>query len=249
MNPISQAINTVIDHTSGIYRRFNSAIIVAAGSGTRASTTSTKQMVKLNGKPLIAHTVSAFEACKFINEIVLVIKSDERPLYEAMAHKYEWKKPLTLVTGGATRQASVLEGFKAISDRSEYVYIHDGARCLITEEMIAAVGHKACLTGAAFAACRPHDTVKKQDASGVTSTIDRDQLWLAQTPQVFMTEMYRAAAYRGLQQNLTVTDDAQLIEAAGFAVTPVDCGTQNIKVTHPCDFAIAEAILAYRYKA
>ena len=152
-----------------------------------------------------------------------------------------------IVPGGETRQLSVLEGFKKISDKSDYVYIHDGARCLVTEEMIAKVGHAACFHGAAFAAHKAHETVKIAEQDKL-STADRNKVWLAQTPQVFQTELYRASAYTALKNCLEATDDAMLAEAAGFAVMPVDCGNQNIKITHPCDFAIAEAILHYRSK-
>lgn len=247
MSKISSALNKITDLTSGIYRKFNSAIIVAAGSGTRAADSSgtTKQMVSLMGIPVIVRTVSEFEKCKFINEIIIVAKEDEVRRYEAFRAKYGWKKVTSIVKGGSSRSESVLEGFKKISDKSDFVYIHDGARCLVTEKMIADVGHAACMHGAAFAATKATDTVRVSE-NGELRSLDRDSVWLAQTPQVFMTEMYRASAYYALQNGVTATDDVMLAEYAGFKPVPVNCGTQNIKITHPCDFSIAEAIINYR---
>ena len=111
--------------------------------------------------------------------------------------------------------------------------------------MIKNVGHAACINGAAIAAQKATDTVKVIDGKKL-STIDRNNVWLAQTPQVFMTEMYRAAVYTAKTNGTVATDDASLVEALGFEVVPVDCGKENMKITSPCDFAIAEAILKFR---
>ena len=241
----STAINGVLDRLGGFRSKFNSAIILAGGSGTRAGGITTKQLTPLLGIPVIVRTVNVFESCKFINEIIIVAKADEVHLYKEFAITYGWKKVREVVVGGNSRQKSVLNGFKRISDKSQYVYIHDGARCLITEEMIADVGHAAAVHGAAIAAQRATDTVKIKNGRSLT-TPDRETVWLAQTPQVFKTEMYRAAAYSAIKNKTSVTDDASLCEALGFEVVPVDCTSQNIKITTPYDFAIAEAILNYR---
>ena len=246
MSKLSAFLTKVTDHVALIDKKFNSAIIVAAGSGTRAKTGDvTKQMMPLLGMPVIARTVSVFENCGFIQEIILVARREELALYDDLQVRYGWHKVTAVVPGGETRQQSVLAGFKRISDRSQFVYIHDGARCLVTEAMIAAVGHRACLDGAAIAASRATDTVKCEE-NGKLATVDRRTVWLAQTPQVFMTELYRAAAYQALKNDVQVTDDASLAEAAGFTVTPVDCGDMNLKITKPVDFLLAEAILKYR---
>ncbi len=241
----SSVLTGIADRIGGIYVKFNSAIILAGGSSSRIGGTVTKQMTEVCSMPVIARTVSVFEKCKFINEIIIVAKKNEIPLYDDMKKTYRWKKVVSVVTGGSTRQESVLNGFKKISDKSDYVYIHDGARCLVTEAMIAKVGHSACIHGAAIAATKASDTVKIKDDKKL-STPERDKVWLAQTPQVFMTEMYRAAAYSAAKNGFIGTDDASLCEAIGFNVMPVDCGRENIKITTPCDFAIAEAIIKYR---
>lgn len=247
MSKLSEILNKLTDRISGITAKFNSAIIVAAGNGTRASSETTKQMVPLLGIPVVARTINVFENCKFINEIIVVAKSNELKEYEKFKDLYGWKKVSAVVTGGETRQLSVLAGFKKISDKSDYVYIHDGARCLVTEKNIANVGHAACLHGAAFAAKKATETVRIEDNNKL-STLDRNKIWLAQTPQVFMTELYRAAAYSAQKNNFSATDDIMLAEELGFDAVPVDCGGENIKITNPYDFAIAEAILCYREK-
>lgn len=241
----SSVLNGITDRINGIYTKFNSAIIVAGGSSSRIGGETTKQMTPILGVPVVARTVSVFESCKFINEIIIVAKKDEKDLYSSFIKSYGWKKVKAIVSGGADRQESALNGFKAISDKSDFVYIHDGARCLITEKMIASVGHTACIHGAAIAAQKATDTVKISDGKKL-STPDRKKVWLAQTPQVFMTEMYRAAAYSAKKNGSVATDDASLVEALGFNIFPVDCGKENMKITTPCDFAIAEAILKYR---
>ena len=243
---LSSFLRKVTDRISGVDSVFNSAIIVAAGSGTRASTGgTTKQMMPLLGIPVIARTVSVFEECGFINEIIIVAKPDELPLYDGFIREYGWKKISAVVPGKETRQLSVIEGFRKISDSSQFVYIHDGARCLVTKETIKKVGHAACMKGAAYAAKKANETVRHEE-NGSQTTLDREKIWLAQTPQVFMTEMYRAAAYSALKNGISATDDVMLAEAAGFTAVPVDCGGQNIKITDPYDFAIAAAILNYR---
>lgn len=241
----SSVINGMLDRVGGFRSKFNSAIILAGGSGSRAGGSTTKQLALLCGIPVIVRTVNVFEACDFIKEIIIVAKEDELHLYEDFKEQYGWKKVAATVVGGDSRQRSVLNGFKHVSDKSQYVYIHDGARCLITEDMIARVGHTACVHGAAIAAQKATDTVKIKNGSTLT-TPDRDSVWLAQTPQVFKTEMYRAAAFSAVKNKSTVTDDASLCEALGFAVMPVDCTSQNMKITTPYDFAIAEAILKFR---
>lgn len=223
---------------------FTSAIIAAAGSGTRMNSDKTKQLLTLEGIPVIVRTLQAFESCPVIDEIIVSAKADELDFYEEYRKEYSPKKLARVVVGGATRQESVLRGFEAVSDKSEFVAIHDGARCLITPEKIEKVIRAAYNHGAATAASRVSDTVKKANAAGFAAeTIDRDSLWLAQTPQVFKTELYRAAAYVAKEEGFTATDDNMLAEHIGYPVKLVDCGTGNIKLTTPADLAVAEVLL------
>ena len=228
---------------------FTSAIIAAAGCGSRMCDESgkTKQLMELCGIPVIVHTLRAFEKCEQINEIIVVARRDEVEIYEKYKSDYGFSKISAVVVGGDTRQESVLRGFEAISDKSDFVAIHDGARCLTTSEMIDAVLFEAFRKGAATAATKATDTVKRADGKGfISETIEREGLWLAQTPQVFKTELYRAAAYVSKEDGFAATDDNSLAEHVGFQVKLVDCGSENIKITTAVDLSIAEVILRRR---
>lgn len=242
---IKKKVALILDRTVLTCRSFNSAIIVAGGSGSRVGDGIPKQHRKINGVQVVALTVGVFEKCPIINEIIIVCRPGEEKIYEKYIAKYSWMKVTSVVVGGETRFGSVLEGFKKISDKSEFVYIHDAARCLVTNEIIESVGHEAAISGAAIAASRPIDSCKTEE-NGKLVNIDRNKVWLAATPQVFKTELYRAAAYMALQKGISVTDDASVAESAGFSVIPVDCGRENIKITEPIDFLIAETILKGR---
>ncbi len=226
------------------------AILLAGGTGSRMEREdgTTKQMILLSGMPLIARTVQVFEQSKAVSEIVLVAREEEFDAYEEMKQTYGWTKVKKIVPGGGTRQDSAFAGFRSISDETELVLIHDGARCLVTEEMIERVAREALVHGAAIAAQRANATVKKVDAKGmIEETIDRDTVWLAQTPQAFATEVYRAAVYLTKSKGVfTATDDAMFVENVDLPVTVVDCGDENIKITTLRDLYVAEAILAER---
>ena len=224
-----------------------SAIIVAAGSSTRMGTEVSKQLLKLDGVPVLAHTLLAFQRSGYIDEIVIVIREEDRSDVEGILQKYGITKPARLVPGGASRAESVQKGFSAISPKAKFVAIHDGARCLITPEMIKRVLRAAYLHKAATAACPVTDTVKLATKRGfIEKTVDRRRVYLAQTPQVFHTDLYRAALENCSSTDLT--DDNQLIECIGHPVKLVDCGTENIKLTHPQDLLRARAILEARKK-
>ena len=228
---------------------FTSAVIAAAGSGTRMNSDTTKQLLTLEGIPVIVRTLQAFESCPVIDEIIVAAKADELDFYEEYKKKYSPKKLSAVVVGGASRQESVLRGFEAISDKSEFVAIHDGARCLITPEKIEKVVRAAYNHGAATAASHVCDTVKRANSSGFTTeTIDRETLWLAQTPQAFKTELYRAAAYVANEEGFRATDDNMLAEHIGYPVKLIDCGADNIKLTTKADLAVAEVLLRKEYK-
>ncbi|MDD4774439.1 MAG: 2-C-methyl-D-erythritol 4-phosphate cytidylyltransferase [Eubacteriales bacterium] len=228
---------------------FNSVIIVAAGNGTRMgqSIKKTKQMTDLCGIPVVVRAISQFDCCPFVNEIIVVAREEEITRYDEFIDRYRFGKIAAVVRGGTTRQLSVLEGFRRVSPQSEYVAVHDGARCLVTPEMIESVFRQAYTYGSATAAERSKDTVKNADRAGfIDETIDRSYLWHAQTPQIFKTDIYRAAAYIAQKNGYEVTDDCMLAENIGFRIKLVDCGYENMKITTPDDFYLAEAILRLR---
>lgn len=231
-------------------KNFTSAIIAAAGSSVRFGGENTKQMTDLCGIPIVVHTLLAHQRCETIHEIIIVSKKEEQGEYESLCKKYGITKLSAIVCGGYTRQDSVLKGLDAVSKRSKFVAISDAARCLITPEQIEGVCRAAYKYKAATAAHNSTDTVKIADSRGfIDSTADRKTVWLAQTPQVFKTNLYRAAAYTALKKGFDGTDDNMLVENIGHSVRLVECGTQNIKITSQEDMVIAEAIIRSRNKS
>ena len=224
-----------------------SAVILAAGSGTRMGSNVTKQWMLLEGEPLFVKSLKAFDSCRAIKEIVLCVKKDELSMYEGVAKKYGIRKLRTVVAGGDTRAQSAFIGFKKISDKATHVAIHDAARCLITPKMIKNVIAGSLTYGSAAAACKATDTIKLcNEGELVVETPDRSKAWQVQTPQIFETEIYRASAFVGIRDGITVTDDCSLAENAGFRVKMVDCGKENFKITEPIDLYFAEAVLKKR---
>lgn len=228
-------------------KNFTSAIIAAAGLSERFGGDVTKQMTEICGIPVLIHTLKAFEKSDCIHEIVIVAKLNEISSWERLCREHGINKVSKIVQGGFTRQESVLCGLDAVDPKSKFVAISDGARCLITTDMINSVCRSAYKYKAATAAHRSTDTVKIADKKGfIESTADRDTVWLAQTPQVFKTKLYRAAAYTALKKGFTATDDNSLVESIGHPIRLVECGAQNIKITTREDIAVAEGVLSDR---
>ena len=224
--------------------KFTSAIILAAGNGTRFGGQVKKQFVEVCGYTSVQRCAIAFEKCDLINEIIFV--GDVEEITRQLAD-IPLKKLACIVEGGETRQKSALKGFDAVSRKSKYVAIHDAARCLITPDMISATVKAAYEHRAALAAEKAVDTIKVVDKDGyISETINRDQVWFAKTPQVFLADMYRAAAYTADKEGFQATDDCMLCERIGFKIMPVDCGSENIKLTSPEDLFRAEEILRRR---
>lgn len=230
-------------------RPYTSAVITVGGSGTRMQSADgkTKQFMTLCGIPVVCRTLITFQESEYIDEIVVVAKEDETELYKELIAQYDLTKITRIVKGGDTRQKSVLNGFRAISDKAEYVAVHDGVRCLITRDNIKDTVKAAYAHGSAAAAAKVYDTVKRINSDMfVVSTEDRDTLMTAQTPQVFYCNIYRAAAFSARRDGFEATDDCMLAEEYGFKVKLVDCGRENIKITTKTDLLTAEAILRSR---
>lgn len=225
---------------------FTSAIILAAGSSTRMNGES-KQFLGLGGMPVVARTVIEFDRSACIDEIIIVAKKDEISLYDGFAEKHGIEKPLKVVEGGETRQESARFGSDAVNTKAKFVAIHDAARCLVTQEMISKVCHGAYLHEAAILAIKAVDTVKIGDKNAfIESTTDRKLTWQAQTPQVFKTNAFRAAAYVARDEKFEGTDDASLLEHIRIPVKLVEGSRENIKITEPFDIYLAESILRAR---
>lgn len=225
------------------------AIILAAGNSSRMGKNKNKQTEVLCGIPVLAHTLLAYQKCKLISEIIVVTRPQDFDTVYQLSKKYGIDKLTNIVSGGETRQESAKHGMKKLDASTRYVAIADGARCLTTPAQIAKVCLRAYRSQAASAAHKISDTVKRTNATGRTKkTVDRTNLWQAQTPQVFHTALYTAALYQADADDFSVTDDNSLIEHLGYSVQMVECGMQNIKITTPEDLPLAEAILEYRSK-
>ena len=223
------------------------AVILAGGSSTRMGGDISKQWLTLDGLPVIVRTLAAFDRAKTVSDILLVVRAEEKELYGGIAEKYGIGKLRGIAIGGDSRQASAKNGFSAVANKADMVAIHDGARCLITPEDIDRVVSEAAKHGAATAAAKGVDTVKLGTANGfIEKTLDRNHVWMAQTPQVFRTNVYHAALAIAERDGITVTDDCSLAEHIEHPVRLVECSRDNIKLTTKDDIARAEAILRAR---
>lgn len=234
---------------SGKFRPRTAAVILAGGSGSRMKSENglTKQLMLLEGIPVLIRSAQAFENCEYIDEIVIVARKDEMQSVALLVKEYGIKKLTRIVSGGETRRLSALKGVSAISEKTKYVAIHDAARCLITPAMIGDVVSAAYANRAATAGCASVDTVKQVDTRGyITQTLDRSMIYRAQTPQVFECNLYRAAAYSAPKNAPEATDDNMLVEQIGHAVKMVDVGEENLKITTALDLEFAKIILKRR---
>ncbi len=220
------------------------AIIPAGGSGQRMGLPMPKQFYELAGRPLLVHTLAAFEAVASIAEVVVVAPADHCVAVEAMVARFSLTRVGQVVAGGATRQDSVRAGVAAVAPDTEYVAVHDGARPFVSPGLIEAclVGAEAC--GAALAAVPVRDTLKRVAGGGeVLATVDRSVLWQAQTPQVVRLDLLRSAYAACDADGFVGTDEASLIEHLGQPVRVVEGSERNFKITRPEDLRIAEALL------
>lgn len=218
------------------------AVILAAGVGKRMGGGTTKQQLLIDGISVLRRTLLAFEACEDIKSIVIVTREDEISFVERESRGIT--KLYKTVLGGRVRAESAYNGFKAIPADSEYVAIHDAARCLITPEMISRVASDAKKHGAATASSRVTDTVKIVNENGfVSATPDRNFVYLASTPQIFSTLIYNRATENVDFSDASVTDDNMLVERIGVPVYCTDVGGKNIKITMPGDVEYAEYLL------
>lgn len=224
----------------------NFAIIVAAGSGIRFGSEIPKQFLELNGKAIIFHTLQRFEDCAAIDQTILVLAESEIPRFESNASQYNLSKLKTTVAGGKTRSESVWSGLQALDSAlpTDIVAVHDGARPLVTIAEITETIEKAGETGAAVLVAPVTDTIKEIVDAKIIKTIERDNLRRALTPQCFCYELLQRAFVEA--ENLdagSATDESFLVEKIGAAISIVEGGAQNIKITVPEDLILAEALM------
>ena len=221
-----------------------SAIIVAAGKGTRMGANVDKLWLEVAGRPVVAHTWRSFNDAACIDEIILVVRDGMQSHFTELALKYNFQKTFRLVVGGAERQDSVWNGLSAVSPKTEIVAIQDAARPCTTEELIAATIVAARESGAAVAAQPVTDTIKETaDGKIISRTVDRSKLWSVQTPQTFRVEVIRRAISTAREKNLNLTDDTAACELIGQPVQLVKANAPNPKVTVPADLPFVESLL------
>ena len=221
-----------------------SAIIVAAGKGTRMGPQVDKLFLELNGCPIVAHTWQRFDDSGCIDEILMVVRDGMQAAFEALGQKYKFQKPFRLVAGGKERQDSVWNGLEALSPGTGIVAIQDAARPCTSPALIEATVAAAREMGAAVAAQPVTDTIKEsRDGKLIERTLDRSRLWAVQTPQTFRVDIIRRALSAVRQKGLLVTDDTAACELIGQPVQLVLSTAPNPKVTRPEDLPCVEAVL------
>lgn len=221
-----------------------SAIIVAAGKGTRMGANVDKLWLEVAGRPVVAHTWKQFNDAACVDEIILVVRDGMQSHFTELSQKFQFKKPFRIVVGGAERQDSVWNGIVAVSSKTEIVAIQDAARPCTSADLIAATIAAARETGAAVAAQPVTDTIKETaDGKIISRTVDRSKLWSVQTPQTFRVEVIRRAISTARGKNLVLTDDTAACELIGQPVQLVKATTPNPKVTVPADLPFIENLL------
>jgi len=217
------------------------AVIVAAGESRRMNGID-KVFTPLGGKPVLSRVLAAFESCDLIDQIIVVVSENNVGKCRELVGGEERAKPIEVCAGGKRRQDSVAAGLKQL-DKCDWVVIHDGARPLVTRELIERGLEVAKETGAAAAAVPATDTIKVAgDDMIVRQTPPRQNLWAVQTPQVFRVDIISKAYQKATGE---VTDDASLVEALGNKVKLYMGSYDNIKITNSSDMLVAEALLKY----
>ncbi len=221
------------------------AVVLAAGRGKRMGTDVQKQYIEMGGKPVLYYSLDTFEKSDIIDEIVLVVgENQEDYCRQEIVDQYGFQKVKTIVQGGAERYHSVWNGLQQVEDG--YVFIHDGARPFVTEEILTRAyedvqEYKACVVGMPV-----KDTIKISDGQGlVADTPNRSLLWMIQTPQVFDVSLVKGAYAKLIEQGITnATDDAMVVEMMlGSKIKLVEGSYENIKITTPEDLDVANAFL------
>ncbi|MSU63308.1 MAG: 2-C-methyl-D-erythritol 4-phosphate cytidylyltransferase [Pedosphaera sp.] len=222
-----------------------SAIIVAAGKGTRMGPDVDKLFLEVAGRPLIAHTWGRFDSSPDIDQLVVVVRDGMQDAFKELAREYKFRKPFKLAVGGRERQDSVWNGLQAVPPETEIVAIQDGARPCTSMEIIRATIEEARKVGAAVAAQRVTDTIKETDGAGmVHRTLDRSRLWAVQTPQTFRYAVILRALEVVRKNAVPVTDDTAACELIGQPVKLVECITPNPKATSSADLPYLKLLLS-----
>lgn len=221
------------------------AVVPAAGLGRRFGGKARKLFIRLNGRPLLAHTLAALQKSPRIRWIQVVVRPSERGYVRRLIKRFRITKALPPCAGGASRSESVARGCAALPAGARWILIHDGARPCVSIRLIDAAVRAARRHQAVAAGLPAFWTVKEADAAGrVRRTLNRNRLWFVQTPQVFRRDILQKALRKAGSKLSRFPDDASLVEAAGFSVRMILGEALNIKVTLPEDTVMAQSILS-----
>ena len=222
-----------------------SAVIVSAGLARRMGGVD-KVLAPLGELPVLVHTLYAFQDCSAVDEVILVAREDLIVEIGRLCKEFNLNKVKKVIVGGKERIHSVQAGLREVDPEAELIAIHDGARPLVTQEIIRDAVTRAALTGAAAPAIPLTDTVKRTEDGLAVETVDRAQLWAVQTPQVFEAGLIKAAVQKAIGDGELLTDDCGAVERMGMKVTLTSGSPENIKITTPLDLILGEAILQAR---
>ena len=227
-------------------RPYCAVLVAAAGSSSRMGGVN-KLLRELDGVPVLVRTLTSLQLAARVDEIVIATREEDLVTISQLCREYRITKCTKVVRGGADRAHSVLQAALEADPRTELLAVQDGARPLVLPEMIDRVIEAAERCGAAAPAVPVKDTVKviREDAS-VERTPDRSTLRAVQTPQVFQADLLKAALQAAIEKELPITDDCSAVELLGKQVYLIDGDEENLKLTTPIDFVVAEAILAER---
>ena len=226
------------------------AILPAAGMGTRMGGETPKQFLELDGVPILLHTLRRLASCDAITEIILATRADEVRRMEELFRQEKFRQPIRVVKGGATRQESVAAALEHVGHDVELVAVHDAVRPFVTREQVSRLIEEARKCGAAILGIPAMDTVKEvkrsslpQDVALITGTIPRERIVLAQTPQVFQTKLLKEAFAKAAADGVNASDESGLVERLGHDVHVVHGTERNIKITRPSDMELARFYL------
>lgn len=215
------------------------AIIVAGGSGARMRSDLPKQFLQLNGRPVLMHTVAAFYYSTLKPEIIVVLNKEVRSYWENLCNEYQFKIPHKIVNGGETRFDSVKNGVRVLRGSECIVAIHDAARPVVTDQLITRCFEKAAQKGAVICAVSSRDSVRQMDKDR-SRALDRETIYLVQTPQTFRLDILKKAYSQEYSKEFT--DDASVVEKAGFLIHIEEGESANLKITYPEDLMMAEVL-------
>ena len=220
------------------------ALIPAAGSGNRMVQEIKKQYLRIGQKPILFYTLKQIERCAEIDEIILAVPEEELTFVaEEIVDRYEIRKIRKIVAGGKERQDSVRSAFEAIDTAPNLVLIHDGVRPFVTQDILERSIRETQRLGATVVGIPVTATVKRVISGKIGETLDRSDIWEIQTPQTFRYDWFKQALEKAQADHFYATDDAALLEHAGFPVFTVLGNRYNIKITHPEDLEMAELLV------